>query len=180
MTDDADMLINQIDHFYRDRPVEAKVLPYAVEACWMTENWSKLKAYLRMTSEPLGSYFDVGVAQAMGLLYDHQPDAFRGTIQDLRTTVAHSLSYASTASLQTCHEDLLKFHVLTEMELLAQSRPPSEVPTLVKTLDRRLDVLGAYPADKQYLLGIRRATMALLRYATAADAWTLMTLTVSC
>jgi serine/threonine-protein kinase ATR len=37
---------------------------------------------------------------------------------------------------------------------------------VIENLDRRLDIIGAYTSDKQYLLGLRRATMSLSRYVT--------------
>jgi len=41
---------------------------------------------------------------------------------------------------------------------------PSDRDVILENLDRRLDIIGAYTSDKQYLLGLRRAAMSLSRY----------------
>lgn len=85
----------------------------------------------------------------------------------LRERVGSSLTFSATTSLQACHEPMLNAHVLTDLELIAGVNGSHEqhVQDTVKTLDRRLAVLGSYVNDKQYLLGIRRAAMETMRYA---------------
>jgi serine/threonine-protein kinase ATR len=36
--------------------------------------------------------------------------------------------------------------------------------SILEILERRLEVIGAYTSEKQYLLGVRRATMSLSRW----------------
>jgi serine/threonine-protein kinase ATR len=61
---------------------------------------------------------------------------------------------------------MLRLHVLTELEMIAGTAKDSstELTNILETLNRRLEVIGAYLNDKQYLLGIRRAAMQLSRY----------------
>lgn len=61
---------------------------------------------------------------------------------------------------------MLKFHVLTELEMIAGTAKDAstERTNILESLSRRLEVIGAYLNDKQYLLGIRRAAMQLSRY----------------
>lgn len=86
-------------------------------------------------------------------------------ISRLQGDLARGLSRPTTASLQACHDDMLKFHVLSECELLggASQGASADRPSLMVTMDRRLEVLGAFLSDKQYLLGLRRAVMQLSR-----------------
>jgi serine/threonine-protein kinase ATR len=59
---------------------------------------------------------------------------------------------------------MLKFHVLTELEMIAGTDSPDiGREKVLESLNRRLEVVGAYLNDKQYLLGIRRAAMQLSR-----------------
>jgi serine/threonine-protein kinase ATR len=69
----------------------------------------------------------------------------------------------SVTSLQSCHDSILRLHALTEMESIgnAGNQGHSSRSEVSDALSRRLDVLGGYLSDKQYLLGLRRATMEL-------------------
>ena len=110
--------------------------------------------------------FNVGIAQALLYLQKGWTKAFVDELKALRDRVGSSMTTTTTASLHACHEQMLKCHVLTDLELIAgmhndSGRQPQEI---LKTLDRRLEVLGSYVNDKQYVLGIRRAAMELMRY----------------
>lgn len=75
------------------------------------------------------------------------------------------MTFTATSSLHAFHEVMLKCHVLTDLELIAgvnndEGQHPQDT---LKTLNRRLEVLGSYVTDKQYVLGIRRAAMELKR-----------------
>ncbi|CAO2647756.1 Nn.00g086780.m01.CDS01 [Neocucurbitaria sp. VM-36] len=88
---------------------------------------------------------------------------FADMIATLRETLAKGLSPSATASIQACHDYLVKLHALYEIEAVSgmntHGEPDREV--VLENMDRRLDVIGAYTSDKQYLLGIRRAAMSL-------------------
>ena len=94
-----------------------------------------------------------------------EKDEFTKTIAALREGVVRGLSPTVTSSLQACHDQLLKLHVLYEIEAISgiSDNATADRDAILGGLDRRLDVLGAYTSDKQYLLGIRRATMQLSR-----------------
>ena len=87
----------------------------------------------------------------------------------LRERVGSSMTFSATASLSTCHEPMLKCHVLTDLELIAgiNNDGTQHLQETLKTLNRRLEVLGSYVSDKQYILGIRRAAMEVMRYVAA-------------
>ena len=89
-------------------------------------------------------------------------------IAELRITNAGSLNSTSVSSLQSCHDVLLRLHVLDDLESISTTR--SETRTLVLTdLDRRIEVIGADVSNKQYLLSLRRAAMALSPHFTKLD-----------
>ena len=160
-----DVLLNQIAGFKRS---DASVLvsqPFAVEASWVTGKWDKLKDYMSETTIENTGDFNVGVAGALIALYDKKHDEFRARLAKLRKDAARSLSTTIISSLQTCHDTMLKFHVLTEIEAISGiEQTDSTRATLAESLQKRLDVLGAFSSDKQYLLGLRRAAMQASRY----------------
>ena len=109
--------------------------------------------------------FNLGVGQALLALRRKNKEEFATTIAAIREGIGRGLSPATTASLQACHDYLLKLHVLYEVETisgLGESKLSSR-ESILPVLDRRLDVLGAYTSDKQYLLGIRRAALQISR-----------------
>jgi serine/threonine-protein kinase ATR len=109
--------------------------------------------------------FNVGVGRALLALRSKHVREFKEAIESLRGAVAKELSPTSTASLHGCHDSLIKLHALYEIEALS-GMSAGTVPdrgVIMETLERRLDVLGAYTSDKQYILGVRRAVMQLSR-----------------
>lgn len=110
--------------------------------------------------------FNIGIGSALLALIDGQDVQFLEKLDDLRRSIAGGLSTNNSISLQGCHDAMLKLHVLTEVELISGvgSATDLDLPTLMTTLVQRLDVVGAFLSNKQYLLGLRRATMQLTRY----------------
>ncbi|RAL13613.1 protein kinase MEC1 [Aspergillus homomorphus CBS 101889] len=154
--------------------LKSKFLPFAVEACWITGNWDRLHKYLQFSSGQDISEFDIGVALAFDALRCGDEARYRQLINGLRLNVAKSLTANSVTSLQSCHNSILRLHALCEIEFIVdvghetciEQRSRSEVLTI---LNRRLDVLGGYISDKQYLLGLRRAIMELTEKFTDSE-----------
>jgi len=148
-----------------DKPAATRFLPFAVEASWITSRWDKLQGYLELCQESGAGDFNVGIGTALRKLRQTEPEtgSFTDIINGLRLQVAKSLTANSVTSLQSCHDDMLRLHALADVESIAnaEAKSPGSYQELLKALDRRLDVLGGYLADKQYLLGLRRATMEL-------------------
>lgn len=147
-----------------------KIAPFAVEAAWATGRWETLQKYLE--SYNAGNHleeFNLGVGSALLALKDGQTDSFSRQIQELREKAASSMSLSATASLQAAHDAMLKCHVLADLDLIAgdHKKEVSNQQDTMMLLNRRLEVLGAYVNDKQYVLGIRRAAMELMRYVPA-------------
>lgn len=107
--------------------------------------------------------FTVGIASALNALRNGDKSAFNETVQRLRLNTTRSMTANSTMSLQTCHDMLLQLHALSDVEAIvnAEIQTGMTKAELVDTLDHRLDLLGVYISEKQYLLGLRRAAMEL-------------------
>lgn len=134
-----------------------------------------MKGYLDLCVEQGTGDFNVGIGSALYCLresrernektnpcLEQDPKAFSRIINELRLNVAKSLTANSVISLQSCHDDMLRLHALADVEAIANAGTGDwQYPNLKHALKRRLDVLGGYIADKQYLLGIRRAAMEL-------------------
>ncbi|KAK4125293.1 phosphatidyl inositol 3-kinase-like protein [Parathielavia appendiculata] len=143
-----------------------RIAPFAVEAAWATGRWQTLEKYLRLyNAGDVSEVFDLGVGQALLCLKDGNVEKFKEHIQMLRDKVAGSLTYSATSSLRASHNAMLKCHVLSDLEMIANEniQGDGDRQAVLTALDRRLEVLGAYVSDKQYLLGIRRAAMELMR-----------------
>lgn len=156
-----DVLLNQIEGFQPSQASNQLSLPFAVEASWVTGKWAKLKKYLTEPRLTPGGDFNVGVGTALLALSQDETDHFCDILDRLRQNIAKSLSATNAVSLQSCHDAMLQFHVLTEIEVISgiRNKGDMERSSLVKSLNQRLDVLGAFLSDKQYILGLRRATM---------------------
>lgn len=149
----------------------ARVVPFAVEAAWTNHNWKVLSQIVDETANNT-SDFNVGVGTILQAL--QQRDQYRAAslISDIRIASAASLTSNSTSSLQSCHDVLLRLHVLDDLESI--SFASNNDPTLLTNLDRRMQCLGADVSTKQYLLSLHRAAMALapqFNNLNVASAW---------
>ncbi|KAJ0422527.1 hypothetical protein BJY00DRAFT_69114 [Aspergillus carlsbadensis] len=160
-----DAILNRFE-ILKDTNSVPKFLPFAVEASWMTGKWEKMHNYLELCAQKNTADFNIGVGLALDAFRRGQRRQFRDIIDGLRLSVSKSLTTNSVTSLQSCHDSMLKLHALTEIESVALAgldpcKNPEGRSNLRESLDRRLDVLGGYISDKQYLLGLRRAAMEL-------------------
>tara|TARA_R110002060_G_scaffold70576_3_gene79133 strand:- start:550 stop:918 length:369 start_codon:yes stop_codon:yes gene_type:complete len=119
-----------------------------------------------MAPPGIGEDFNVNVGRALLSLQEADEDQFKHSVNSIRDRIARSLSTATISSLGACHDTMLKLHVLTELEMIAGTNQSTSdnLPGILESLNRRLEVIGAFLNDKQYLLGIRRAAMQLSRY----------------
>lgn len=158
--------MNYVDGFHASNSFSPNTLPFAAEAAWSTGKWSHLERILASPSEQANSSvdFNVGVGRALLALRSKQAEKFKEILESLRAGVAKDLSPTSTSSLHACHDNLIKLHVLYEVEAISglpAVESPADKDAILENLERRLDVLGAYTSDKHYLLGVRRAVMQL-------------------
>ncbi|KAK5718407.1 serine/threonine-protein kinase M1 [Elasticomyces elasticus] len=151
-------LLRYADAFLRrdDSGTAAQILPLAAEAQWMTGDLTPLNG---LNDHPaLAQDVDVAIGQLLSAIRDHQDEALLTRLSSLRTTVVQSMSETGTSSLQACHDNLKKLHALYELEAMSQVDEGADTRFL-ECSSGRLATLGSYNADKQYVLGIRRAVM---------------------
>ncbi|KAK4181386.1 hypothetical protein QBC36DRAFT_366889 [Triangularia setosa] len=161
-----DVLLNYVEGMKRSPATVNRIVPFAVEASWATGRWETLEKYLGLyNAGDVSEIFDLGVGQALLCLKKRDMGGFKEHIQILRDKVAGSMTYSATSSLRACHKAMLRCHVLSDLEMIASNKSlgSGDNQVVLATLDRRLQVLGAYVGDKQYLLGVRRAAMELMR-----------------
>jgi serine/threonine-protein kinase ATR len=160
------MLLNHIEGMHTNASTDNKIMPYAVEAAWVTGRWESLSKFTKRFQGDFIEDFNVSIATVFEkLMAKKEPAELTSIMNDIRVKISSSMNVASTSSLQACHDLLLKSHVLTDLEIIVGTKPGHEVARqkTMALLDRRLEVIGAYMNDKQYLLGIRRAAMELRR-----------------
>ena len=158
-------MLNQVDGFQQSDATDTLSLPFATEASWVTGKWDKLKGYLSKSREVSDGEFNVGIGRALLALTKDNLSQFSSVLDQLRRNTVRGLSATNTTSLQGCHDSLLKFHALAEIEMISDVRKmdKNKKSSLLSSMDQRLDVLGPFVADKQYLLGLRRAAMQLCK-----------------
>lgn len=156
-------MLNQVDGLPLSASAMSRLLPFAIEASWVTGKWGKLGKYLSLSSNSLESDFNTGIGSALLALHNKEIEQFTIAVQKLRQNSARNLSTTTTASLQACHDVMLRFHILAEVEAISGVRAAGQCDrrALLESMERRIEVLGAFLSDKQYLLGLRRATMQL-------------------
>lgn len=142
-----------------------QIVPYAVEASWATGRWETLQKFISKYQGDRTENFNVSVSQALLHLQNGSTEAFVEDLAMMRDRISSSMTLTATSSLHACHEAMLKCHVLTDLELIAginneNNQHPQEI---LKSLNRRLEIVGSYVNDKQYILSIRRAAMELVK-----------------
>lgn len=167
-----DAILTRFETLKNKESAASRFLSFAVEASWTTGKWENLEDCLNLCAKQDAVDFNLGIGSALYALrqrkestdraYTEKSQTFKGIINDLRLNIARSLTANSVASLQSCHDDMLRLHALADVEAIAEvGAGNSSSMDLPSALSRRLDVLGGYIADKQYLLGLRRAAMEL-------------------
>ena len=140
-------------------------LPFAAEASWITGKFDLLATFVGQNNTTDRSSFSVDLGRILLELSSQESTTTTELLDHLRQSTARSLSRSNTSSLQNCHESMLKFHALADLEAIhnhSQSTNPNK-SALFMSLNKRINVLGPFNADKQYLLGIRRAAMQRLK-----------------
>ncbi|KAH7316595.1 hypothetical protein B0I35DRAFT_354216 [Stachybotrys elegans] len=161
-----DVLLNHVGGMRTDVSGDNKIMPYAVEAAWVTGRWETLSRFTnRFPGDKLDD-FNISLAALFdGLRGAKNPSSLLEMIQEMRGKIASSMNHSTTVSLQAAHEALLKCHALTDLEIIleAKTTDDDERRKTMGLLEGRLAVIGAQFSDKQYLLGIQRAMMELNR-----------------
>lgn len=159
----SDAIITRFEVLKENGLAPSRLVPFAVEASWITGRWAKLQSYLQTCQEHDTGEFSIGIGSALNAFRHGDKKMFRNIINSLRLNVAKAVTANSSTSLQSCHDSIFKLHALAEVECIANAgnEGANSASVIWDTLSRRLDVLGGYITDKQYLLGLRRAIMEL-------------------
>lgn len=135
-----------------------QILPVALEAYWMTGDMTGLKRNVQHETWAREKEFNIGLGQALVASLDHKESNLVAHIASLRAAVTQGMTEARTSSLQASHQDLKKLHMLYEFEVLT-SGDITRISKFLDIADKRLAALGSCNADKQDILGLRRAIM---------------------
>ncbi|KAI1494605.1 phosphatidyl inositol 3-kinase-like protein [Biscogniauxia mediterranea] len=162
-----DVLLNYVEGMEKHTAATTinRIVPYAVEASWATGRWQTMQKFIGKYQGDRTENFNVSIAQALLYLQKGWTQAFLEEMKIIRDRISSSLTFSATSSLQACHESMLRSHVLTDLELIAgmNSDGDQHPQETLKSLNRRLEVLGSYVSDKQYVLSVHRAAMELTR-----------------
>ncbi|KAF1987090.1 hypothetical protein K402DRAFT_463189 [Aulographum hederae CBS 113979] len=161
-----DSLLNYIESLFDQSITKAPtddLYSFAAEAAWSTGRWATLEKFVNDVPDSSNEDLNVAIGHALLALRDKNDKQFLSIISGQREVIARSFTTSNTASLQACHEQTLSLHILYEIEAVSGFSGSKAVDkaTLLEVLDRRLDALGAFTSNKQYVLGIRRAVMRL-------------------
>lgn len=159
-----DVLLKYVEGLHEPSMAIPKLLPYAAEASWVTGKWDVMNKYLKTMPFDIEGDFNIAVGHLLDDLRRGDKPGFINTIAGLRESMARRLSGPTTDSIHACHDSMLRLHVITDIEMIAGTGEGQQGRVeVLESLSRRLEVIGAHPSDKQYLLGIRRAAMQLVR-----------------
>jgi serine/threonine-protein kinase ATR len=158
-------LLDAVQSLSIEQPASlAQILSFAAEASWATSKWQSLQRFLASDAATYSKDFNTEVGKIFVALKSKDSVRFEDLLASLRTYVANGFSTSTTASLATAQPHNIKLHALYELEQIGALKEQSYTSDqLIERLDKRLDILGAFTGDKQYLLGIRRAAMELSR-----------------
>jgi serine/threonine-protein kinase ATR len=161
-----DSLLNAVQSHTEQTPeYYSAVVPFAAEAAWVTGRYEILERLMSHDGASTSQDFNAGLAKALLALRNDDLKTFNFEISELRGSVSRSFSPSATLSLSTAHSHLLKLHVLYELDMLSGFRHDSvTAKDIMRSLDRRLDMIGSFTEDKQYVLGVRRAVIELSQY----------------
>lgn len=152
-----DVLLHHFDEIKSRSTTPNLLTSYAMEAAWATNRWDRLSSYLPDTG---GYDFASHVAEIMLAVNEKDDPKASTLIEELYRTTASEFTPNTITSLHAGHDTLLKLHVLNDLELMMSNSTDDRISVL-ENMRGRLDVLGSNVADKQYLLGVRRAVMSL-------------------
>ncbi|KAH6604197.1 hypothetical protein Trco_007643 [Trichoderma cornu-damae] len=162
-----DVLLNHIEGMRADSlSNDNRIMPFAIEAAWVTGRWESLDKFINRFQGNVVQDFNMSLGVLFESLYRNAAtETFAETARMMKENIALSMTSSTTASLQAAHEVMLKCHVLTDLEIIIGTKTESDEERMksISLLEGRCEVIGAYFNDRQYVLGIQRAAMQLLR-----------------
>ena len=134
------------------------VVSLAMEARIMTCDMTALRDQVHElgATEPLD--FSVELGRLLVAASPQERNAIDEHLSRVRSSITLAMTEASTSSLQACHGELRKLHILYEVEAMT-GKGEADIVRFTETAQKRLAAVGSSVPDKQYILGIRRAIM---------------------
>ena len=157
-----DALLHQVDGLMsRSSESHTRLLPFAVEASWVSGNWDALEKYLSTSNDRTDSTYDIRMGYALSELRRHNVEAFFRRLDSAREGVAGMMTESATGNIRQCHHFLVQLHALSEVQTISEALQQKDVDMagLKKMLESRLNLMGTYSTDKQYILAVRRAVL---------------------
>ncbi|EMC92674.1 hypothetical protein BAUCODRAFT_77061 [Baudoinia panamericana UAMH 10762] len=139
-------------------PHRHELVPLTVESSWMVGDLMRLRACLEDISDKDPRQLSTGIGRLVAAASAADDESLLGHLRLMRTAIVQSMTESSTNSVQASHTDLFKLHTLYEIEAISSCDEQIR-NRFLEHGDRRLAALGSYNAEKQYLLGVRRALM---------------------
>ncbi|KAK5125692.1 hypothetical protein LTR85_011966 [Meristemomyces frigidus] len=136
----------------------SKIYSMATEAQWMTGDVAGLITRIASVQPSGAPSFDIGVGRLLAATAAKDDHSLSAQLSTLRISIARSMTETGTSSLQACHGELRQLHALYEIEAINGSGAQQNAQ-FFGTSSKRLAALGSYTADKQYMVGLRRAIM---------------------
>jgi serine/threonine-protein kinase ATR len=158
-----DALLHQVDGLMsRSSESHTRLLPSAVEASWVTGNWDTLDKYLSSSNERTDSTYDIRMGYVLSELRRHNMDAFLKRLDSAREGVTSMMTESVTGNIRQCHHFLVQLHALSEVQSISETlHRDIDLAGLTQTFESRLNLMGTYSTDKQYILAVRRAALQL-------------------
>ena len=104
----------------------SSLVSYGVQASWRLGQWEQLNCYINDPMCPKQSQsWEVAVGSGVLALFERNKEYLAAVIDNARSVIAKSITVASFDSYQRCYPDMVKLHVLHEMEKIGELLPSS-------------------------------------------------------
>ena len=133
----------------------------------MTSKWQKMKEYVLACESTDPDYFTELSRFFDAIQKSDEPSAM-SLLHDLVQHTTSRLDASSTISIHSARDTILKLTSISEVRSVIAANAQDRHERL-SILNKRLNVIGSYDHDKQFILGIRRAAMGLNPVFTRID-----------
>lgn len=102
----------------------SNLVSYGVQASWRLGQWEQLNCYINDQMCPKQSQnWEVAVGSGILALFERNKEYLSAVLDSARSVIAKSIVVASFDSYQRCYPDMVKLHVLHEMEQIGELLP---------------------------------------------------------
>ena len=102
----------------------SSLVGYGVQASWRLGQWEQLNCYINDPMCPKQSQsWEVAVGSGVLALFERNREYLSAVIDNARAVITKSITAASLDSYQRCYPDMVKLHILHEMEQIGELLP---------------------------------------------------------